>query len=61
MLEQARRISKSVKDEKVRQILERIVEDENIHHKTLKELAEIFTKESEDWNRYLYDMFTGFP
>ncbi|UCH31542.1 MAG: hypothetical protein JSV05_08625 [Candidatus Bathyarchaeota archaeon] len=61
MLEQAKKISRSVEDEKIRQILERIVEDENIHHKTLKELEEILAKESEDWNRYLYDMFTGFP
>jgi len=59
MLEKAREISKTVKDNKFRKILEHIIEDEIQHHRVLQDLFEIFKKEGEDWNRYLYDMFTG--
>ncbi|UCB60152.1 MAG: ferritin-like domain-containing protein [Candidatus Bathyarchaeota archaeon] len=59
MLDQAVEISKSVKDESSRKVLERIVEDEKRHHKILQELFEIISKEGEEWNKYLYDMFTG--
>lgn len=59
MLDQAKRLSKSIEDENFRKILERVVEDENQHHQTLQELLEIVKKEAKDWNRYLYDMFTG--
>ena len=59
MLKQAKKISESVEDRNFKQILEQIVEDERQHHKTLQQLFEILKKEAEDWNRYLYDMFTG--
>lgn len=59
MLDQSKQISKSVKDENYREILERIVEDEKRHHQILQELLGIIKKEGEDWNRYMYDMFTG--
>jgi hypothetical protein len=55
-------ISKSIKDEKFKWILERIVEDERNHHKILKELFEIIKKEAKDWDRYFYELTsTGFP
>jgi hypothetical protein len=59
MLKQAEEISGSLKDKNFKQILVQIVEDEKQHHKTLQKLFEILKKEGEDWNRYLYDMFTG--
>ena len=59
MLKQAENVSESVEDRNFKQILEQIVEDERQHHKTLRQLFEILKKEAEDWNRYLYDMFTG--
>ena len=59
MLKQAEKISGSVEDRNFKQILEQIVEDERQHHKTLRQLFEILKKEAEEWNRYLYDMFTG--
>lgn len=59
MLDKAKEISKTVKDENFRKIIENIIEDEIQHHRVLQEIYEIIKKESEDWNRYLYDMFTG--
>jgi len=59
MLDKAKEISKAVKDENFRKILEYIIEDEIQHHRILQELFEIIKKEGVDWNRYLYDMFTG--
>lgn len=59
MLTKAIEISKSVKDENFKKILDRIIEDERHHHQILQELLRIIEKEGEDWNRYLYDMFTG--
>ncbi len=59
MLKQAEEISGSLKDKSFKQILVQIVEDERQHHKTLQKLFDILKKEGEDWNRYLYDMFTG--
>ena len=59
MLKQTIEISKSVKDKDFQHILERIVEDERRHHQILQELLKIIDKEGKDWNRYLYDMFTG--
>ena len=59
MLKQAENISQSVEDKNFKQVLEQIVDDEKRHHKTLQQLLEILRKEAEDWNRYLYDMFTG--
>ena len=59
MLDKAMEISKAVKDENFRKILEYIIEDEIQHHRILQELFEIIKKEGVDWNRYLYDMFTG--
>ena len=62
MLNQAKEISKSIKDEKFKLILERIVEDERNHHKILNELFEIIKKEAKDWDRYFYELTsTGFP
>ena len=59
MLDKAVEISKSVRDKSFRKILEHIVEDEKRHHQILQELFEIIKKEGEDWNKYMYDMFTG--
>jgi ribosomal protein L20 len=59
MLKQAEKISGTIEDKNFRQILEQIVEDERQHHKILQQLFEILKKEGLDWNRYLYDMFTG--
>jgi len=59
MLDKAKQIGKIVKDENFRRILEHIIEDETQHHRILQELFEIIKKEGVDWNRYLYDMFTG--
>ena len=59
MLEKAKEISKTVKDENFRKILEHIIKDEIQHHRVLQELYEIVKKEGADWNRYLYEMFTG--
>lgn len=59
MMDKAVEITKFVKDTNFKRILERVVEDERRHHKILQELFEIVKKEAKDWNRYLYDMFTG--
>lgn len=59
MLDKALKISKSVEDEGYKRILQHIVEDEKQHHRILQELIGIIKKEGEDWNRYMYDMFTG--
>lgn len=59
MLKQAKKISGSMEDKNFKQILEQIVEDERQHHGILQKLFEMLEKEAEDWNRYLYDMFTG--
>ncbi len=62
MLDQAKAISKSIRDEKFKLILERIVDDERTHHKLLTELSEIINKEAREWDRYLYELTsTGFP
>jgi bacterioferritin (cytochrome b1) len=59
MLNEAIEISMSIQDENTKKILESIVEDERRHHQILQELLKIIEKEGEDWNRYLYEMFTG--
>jgi rubrerythrin len=59
MLKQAEKIGEAIEDKNFKQILEQIVEDERQHHKILQQLVEILKKEGQDWNRYLYDMFTG--
>lgn len=59
MLEQAEKISRTIRDKNFKQILKQIVEDERQHHKILQTLYEILKEEGEDWNRYLYEMFTG--
>lgn len=59
MLEKAKEISKAMKDENFKKILEHVIEDEKQHHAILQELFEIIKREGEDWNRYLYEMFTG--
>jgi len=59
MLKQAEKISKSIEDRNVQQIMEQIIKDERQHHKTLQRLFEILREEGKNWNSYLYDMFTG--
>ena len=59
MLVRAEKISGLIKDKNFKQILDQIVEDERQHHKILQRLFEVLKKEGEDWNQYLYDMFTG--
>ncbi len=59
MLDRAKEISRTLKDENFKKILEHIIEDEMQHHRILQDIFEIIKKEGEDWNRYLYDMFTG--
>ena len=59
MLDRAKEISRTLKDENFRKILEHIIDDEIQHHRILQDIFEIIKKEGEDWNRYLYDMFTG--
>lgn len=59
MLKQATKIRGSIEDKNFKQILEQIVEDERQHHGILRKLFEMLETEAEDWNRYLYDMFTG--
>ena len=61
MLKQAKEISKAVKDEKIRQVVENIIEDEKKHHRVLQQLLGMFEKESKEWDAYLYDLITGFP
>lgn len=61
MLNKAVEISKSVKDENYMKLIERIIEDERLHHKILKELFEIIKKEGEDWNRYFLEIMKDFP
>jgi rubrerythrin len=61
MLKQAKEISKSVKDENIRQVVENIIEDEKKHHRVLQQLLDMFEKESKEWDAYLYDLITGFP
>ncbi len=61
MLNQAEKISESIKDEKFKKILESIVEDERKHHKVLQEMFEIIMREAEDWDRYFYEITTAFP
>jgi rubrerythrin len=62
MLEQAKEISNSIKDEKIKFILESIVKDEATHHEILKKLFEIIKKEAREWDRYFYELTSsGFP
>ena len=61
MLKQAKEISKAVKDENIKQVVENIIEDEKKHHRVLQQLVGMFEKESKEWDAYLYDLITGFP
>jgi rubrerythrin len=61
MLKQAKEISKAVKDENIKQVVENILEDEKKHHRVLQQLLGMFEKESKEWDAYLYDLITGFP
>jgi len=61
MLKQAKDISEVVKDKKIKQLILNILEDEQKHHRVLKEVLEILNKESKEWDAYLYDLITGFP
>jgi hypothetical protein len=61
MLMQTKEISEVVKDKKIKQLILNILEDEQKHHRVLKEVLEILNKESKEWDAYLYDLITGFP
>ena len=61
MLKQTKDISEVVKDKKIKQLILNILEDEQKHHRVLKEVLEILNKESKEWDAYLYDLITGFP
>ena len=61
MLKQVTDISEVVEDKKIKQLILGILEDEQKHHRVLKELLEVVKKESVEWNAYLYDLITGFP
>ena len=61
MLKQTEEISKSVKDAKIKQIVQGILEDEKKHHRVLSELMKILKMESKEWDAYLYDLIEGFP
>ncbi len=59
MLDNAAKIVHGLQDKSTKKIFEEILNDEKRHHKILQDLFEILTKEGEEWNRYLYDMFVG--
>jgi hypothetical protein len=61
MLKQTKDISEVVKDKKIKQLILNILEDEQKHHRVLKEVLEILNKESKEWDAYLYDLITVFP
>jgi len=61
MLKQTKDICEVVKDKKIKQLILNILEDEQKHHRVLKEVLEILNKESKEWDAYLYDLITGFP
>jgi hypothetical protein len=61
MLKQTKEISEVVKDKKIKQLILNILEDEQKHHRVLKEVLEILNKESKEWDAYLYDLITGLP
>jgi hypothetical protein len=61
MLKQTKDISEVVKDKKIKQLILNILEDEQKHHRVLKEVLEILNKESKEWDAYLYDLITGLP
>jgi rubrerythrin len=59
MMEQAKNISETIKDEKIRKLILNILEDEKKHHRILTELLEILKKEATEWDAYLYDLITA--
>jgi rubrerythrin len=61
MVNRAITISKSIKDENFKKLIESIIEDERRHHKILEELFKIIKIEGEDWNRYLYNIMKDYP
>ena len=61
MLKQVTDISEVVEDKRIKHLILGILEDEQKHHRVLKELLEVVKKESVEWNAYLYDLITGFP
>jgi rubrerythrin len=61
MLKQAKEISEIVKDQKVKQLVLNILEDEKKHHRVLTDLLDILKKKASEWDAYLYDLITGFP
>ena len=61
MLKQVTDISEVVEDKKIKHLILGILEDEQKHHRVLKELLEVVKKESVEWDAYLYDLITGFP
>lgn len=61
MLNKAKEIAKNVKDEYFKKLIERVVEDENRHHRLLQELLETIEKESTEWTYYFYGLMVDFP
>ena len=61
MLKQMTDISEVVEDKKIKHLILGILEDEQKHHRVLKELLEVVKKESVQWDAYLYDLITDFP
>ena len=61
MLKQAQEISKTVKDEKIKQVLKNILDDEKKHHRVLQQILSMLETESKEWDAYLYDLIEGFP
>jgi rubrerythrin len=61
MLKQAQEISEAVKDKNIKQVVLNILEDEQKHHRVLKQLLSMLEKESKEWDAYIYDLISGFP
>jgi hypothetical protein len=61
MLKRTLKIIDLIKDENLKKIIQRIIEDEKKHHKILKELFEIIRKEGKDWNREFYEVMLDYP
>ncbi|HMK93857.1 MAG TPA: ferritin-like domain-containing protein [Candidatus Limnocylindrales bacterium] len=61
MLKQAKEISQVIEDKNIKQVVLNILEDEQKHHRILRQILTMLEKESKEWDAYLYDLITGFP
>lgn len=61
MLKQAKELSDAVEDKNIKQVLLNILQDEQKHHRILRQILSMLEKESKEWDAYLYDLITGFP